>query len=83
MRRRFVLVLTVLILTPTASAFAAPLERDRGGFDWFLERLEPLLASVLPQSAGPDADPNGATQPPPPSDPENEGDAGPDADPNG
>lgn len=57
-----------------------PAEQGRGTFGWFLQHLEPLLALVLPQTPGPDADPNGVVEPPPP---EVEGDAGPDADPNG
>jgi hypothetical protein len=55
-------------------------ESDHGTFDWIAFRLEPFLAFVLPQAAGPDADPSGATQAPPREEPVNESDAGPGAD---
>jgi len=81
MRRQAPLVLAVLlVLVLPATAIAAPQERDRRFVDRLLARLEPILALVLPQTPGPDADPDGVAEPPPP---ESEGDAGPDADPDG
>lgn len=85
MRTRTALIFALLVvLSVPASAVAAATERgDQTGnrlVGWFLERLQPLLAVVLPEAAGPDADPNGLTAPSPPG---SEGDAGPDADPNG
>lgn len=81
MRKTRVVASIVLAATAIASsASAAPPEGERGTFfSSLLERLEPFLSIVLPESVGPDADPNGLLSPPPGS----EQHVGPGADPDG
>lgn len=80
--RRPALVLSLLfaLLLPV-TAVAAPQEAGWDVVDWLLERLEPVLAFVAPDSVGPGADPDGLGSPPPP--PAGEQEVGPGADPDG
>lgn len=80
MRRPALVITFLIVLALPATALASPPERDRTTFDRLLELLEPIVALVLPQTEGPDADPNRVMEPPPSW---VEGDEGPDADPDG